>query len=46
VNLGAISLLQLPGFGHGSPPLAVGAGSAGASEERVVEQALPRSEPM
>jgi hypothetical protein len=38
-------LLLLTGFGIGSPPAAVGAGAASPSKERVVEQALPRSQP-
>ena len=38
-------MLQLTGFGQGSPPLSIGASPTGPSEERMVEQALPRSEP-
>ena len=37
--------MHLTGFGMGSPPVAVGTGATGPSEERVVEQALPRSQP-
>ena len=37
--------MHLTGFGVGSPPVAVGAGATGPSEERVVERALPRSQP-
>jgi hypothetical protein len=38
-------LLHLTGFGTGSLPVAVRPGAAGPSEERVFEQALPRSQP-
>ena len=41
----AVSLLHLTGSGTGSPPVAIGAGAAGPSEQRVVEQAPPRSQP-
>jgi hypothetical protein len=41
----AVSLLHLTGFGSGSPPVAVRAGAAGPSEERVVEQVLLRRQP-
>jgi hypothetical protein len=44
-QIAVVSLLHLIGFGKGAPPGAVGAGAAGPSKERVVEQVLPRSQP-